>query len=341
MRRVVVFLTLCALVVVTYWGVGRIAAEDSLLSFGRGGDATTSSTAPLPVQVVLLEVLQDDKVAVVVLLAAERTPSMIVGMPGQTLVRAPAGFEPLDSLLAAGGEEGALFGEAAAGVEGVLGARPTARASIGWAQLTDAVADAGLNLPGVDILAADDGDVAAVVAETVASLAGASATTKGSDAIDRMSLTGQAEAFRVTLRALSAGSQVTVGIPGRPVEGTGFAYYEPDMTAIQTLLGGEPRESDITVEVQNGSGVVGAAQKVSDAIEPLGYTLLAPRNAEGFPDVELTQIFAAGDAAAEADHLRGALGKGTVVKQGALPSGRIVVIVGKDLDVNNLPGPGG
>ncbi|MBU2603559.1 MAG: LytR C-terminal domain-containing protein [Actinobacteria bacterium] len=333
---------LCALVVVAYWGVGRIAAEDSWLSFRKSGEAAgTSSTAPLPVHVVLLEVLQDEKVAVLVLLAPERTPTMVVGLPGQTLVRAPSGFEPLDSLLAAGGAGGALSDEAAAGVEAVLGVRPTVRASTEWAQLIEAVAAAGLTLPGVDVLPSDDGDVAAVVASAVASLAGASATAKGSDALDKLVLTGEAGAFRVTVRALSAGAQVIAGIPGRPVEGTGFAYYEPDMTAIQTLLGGEPRESDITVEVQNGSGVVGAAQKVSDAIAPLGYTLLPPRNADGFPDVEQTQIFTAGDAAAEADHLRGALGKGTVVKQGSLPSGRIVVIVGKDLDVNDLPGTGG
>jgi hypothetical protein len=93
----------------------------------------------------------------------------------------------------------------------------------------------------------------------------------------------------------------------------------------------------VSVEVQNGSGVVGVAQKISDLIAPLGYTLLPPKNAEGFPDVAVTQLFAASDAVGQADRLRGLLGLGTVVEQDTLPPGMVIIVVGKDLDVDALP----
>jgi hypothetical protein len=89
--------------------------------------------------------------------------------------------------------------------------------------------------------------------------------------------------------------------------------------------------------VQNGSGMVGIAEKVTDVIARMGYTMLPPKNAAGFPDVAATSIFAAPDALADAGRLRGVLKRGTVVKQETLPAGRIVVLVGKDLPAESLP----
>ncbi len=156
-----------------------------------------------------------------------------------------------------------------------------------------------------------------------------------------MPVAGGEESARAALRSLDVRTALTSAIPGRPVEGSGFSYFEPDVPGLQTMLGGEAPESAVSVEVQNGSGVVGAAQKISEAIAPLGYTVLPPKNAEGFPDVQATQLLAAPDVLAEANRLRGLLGQGTVVQQDALPAGRVIIVVGKDLDVDALPVPGG
>jgi len=172
-------------------------------------------------------------------------------------------------------------------------------------------------------------------------LLGAAGTAEGDAALATLPVVGSEETARAALRAIDVRTALSSAIPGRPVEGVGFSYFEPDVPALQAMLGGEAAESAVSVEVQNGSGVVGAAQKISDTIAPLGYTVLPPKNAEGFPDVQSTQLFAAPDVLAEADRLRGLLGYGTVVQQDTLPAGRVIIVVGKDLDVDALPVPGG
>jgi hypothetical protein len=65
-------------------------------------------------------------------------------------------------------------------------------------------------------------------------------------------------------------------------------------------------------------------------LKPLGYTLLAFRNADDFPDVETTRIIASSDTAGEAARLQTLLGVGKVEVDAGQAAGHIVVIIGKD-----------
>ncbi len=119
-------------------------------------------------------------------------------------------------------------------------------------------------------------------------------------------------------------------LPGKVVEGLGFAYFEPDLRQARALLSGERSGADITMEVQNGSGAIGIAQQVGEMLGPLGYDMLPFRNAEGFPDVVTTRIIVAPDAGSEAERIRSVLGVGRIEQDDSLEPGRVIVIVGKD-----------
>ena len=328
-------LVLVLLAAATYLGVSRIR-------WGAGGSAATSTTLAGSAvgDAVLLSITQDDQTRVAVLIAPSAQPTLLVALPGDVLIRASTGFDPLRVFLD-GPDEEATFQKAAEGLESMLGTRPVARADIQWSDLLKAVSSVGAGSTAPADLRSDDAKDAAVVADVLKALLAAVGTAPGDAALAALSVNGDRDAARAALRALGGAAAVSGAVPGRLVEGLGFAYFEPDVAGLQELLGGRPPESAVSVEVQNGSGVVGAAQKVSEVVSPLGYTVLPPKNAEGFPDVAITQLFAASDALAEADRLRGLLGRGTVVQQDTLPPGRVIIIVGKDLDTSALPVSGG
>ncbi len=337
-RRAVVLATLIIMAAVAYLGVSRIGGAGG---GGAEGDTPSSTTTPVAAESVLVRVRSNGETKVALLLSPQTTPTMIVALPGDTLVRASSGFDRLSTFLDADSDTDKAWEEAANGLEGVLGVKPASVASVEWADLVKALAkiEAGGSQP--EELAADEKGSADVVAAAFVRLAKESAGGAGEEALNQSAVEGAADSVRMALRALAGGAGVTGGIPGRVVEGLGFAYFEPDPAGLRAMLGGQSPESAVSVEVQNGSGEVGAAQKVAEAIAPFGYTALPPKNAEGFPDVETTQIFAAPDVVGEADRLRTAVGRGTVVQQDTLPPGRIVIVVGKDLDTDALPGVGG
>jgi hypothetical protein len=113
------------------------------------------------------------------------------------------------------------------------------------------------------------------------------------------------------------------------VTGTGFSYFEPDIATAKALLGTSDQAA-YTVAVQNGSGLIGAAEQAGALLEPLGYTMSAYGNAAAFPNVEKTSISAAADSMGEAARIKQILGVGTVQQDASLPSRHIRVIVGKD-----------
>jgi hypothetical protein len=76
--------------------------------------------------------------------------------------------------------------------------------------------------------------------------------------------------------------------------------------------------------------VVGIAEQAGALLEPLGYTLLPFRNADDFPDVKQTRITVSPDAVSEGERVRSMLGVGTIMEDGALASGHVVVVLGKD-----------
>ncbi|MHB0979709.1 MAG: LytR C-terminal domain-containing protein [Thermoleophilia bacterium] len=331
--------TLLLMAAVAYLGVSRIGEAGG--GGGEGDAPSTTTITPVAAESVLVRVRANGETRVAMLLAPQTAPTMIVALPGDTLVRASSGFERLVTFLDADSDMDEALEEAANGLEDLVGVKPASVASVEWADVVKALAKIDAAGSPREELAADQKGSADAVATAFERLAKESAGGAGEEALNHLALEGAADSVRVALRALAGGAGVTGGIPGRVVEGLGFAYFEPDPAALQAMLGGQPPESTVSVEVQNGSGEVGAAQKVAEAIAPFGYTALPPKNAEGFPDVETTQIFAAPDVVGEADRLRTAVGLGTVVQQDTLPPGRIVIVVGKDLDADALPGVGG
>jgi hypothetical protein len=270
-----------------------------------------------------------------VVIGSGSKPSMLLAFPASTLVEATAGFEPLDELL--------RKSDPAAGLDGLkllVNARPGGVAEVTWAALRTALVSAGAAGDWPESLGPAQPKAAETVARALAALAAASAGDAGGKALDDLPMAGAVAGVRRSLRSLAAGPEVVAALPGKTVKGSDFIYYEPDTAALRRLLGSTPPEKAISVEVQNGSGTVGIAQKVIEVIASMGYTMLPAKNAADFPDVAATRIFAAPNALAEADRLRGVLKHGTVVKQETLPAGRIVVVVGKDLPAESLPKPG-
>ncbi|MCL5942875.1 MAG: LytR C-terminal domain-containing protein [Actinobacteria bacterium] len=328
-RRLAAFLGVVVLLGAgLYLGLG---ARGERANGGRSSPTTTGQLAAGPVEAGLVRVNDAGGERVIVLVAPRSTPPLVLALPPDTLIQGSSGFGRLDKVLA---ENTAA---AAAGIEALTGARPAAVARVLWADLRAAAAEGSAETWPAR-LPDDRVEAGRVAARAVAALAAGAQKGK---ALDALPVEGDSEALRTVLRQPAVGTGVVGVLPGRLVEGQGFTYYEPDPTKVEELLGGAPPARAVSVEVQNGSGVVGIAQKVAQTLEPLGYTFLPPKNADAFPDVESTRIFAAADVLAEADRIRGLLGKGTVVKQESLPAHRIIVVVGKDLTLADLTRPGG
>jgi hypothetical protein len=282
---------------------------------------------------LLLVLDEDERMTGAALLWPDGQAVRILGIPVNTLLQGERGFEPLQALHERDPEE------ALDSLAQLLGIRPGGYARTGWADLRSRAEEAApepLELP--ESLVEDRLSGAEPAGRGLVALAGAD--EKARRAIGSLPASeGQGE-LRASLEDLRGSVEEHHTLPGRLVEGAGFVYYEPDVTAIRALLGtasGGPTE----VEVQNGSGAVGVAEAVVERIQPLGYSLLPSRNADQFPDVETTQIFAAPDALDEGERVREVVTKGRLVPLEQLPPGRIVVVVGKDLSLEDLQEGGG
>jgi hypothetical protein len=277
----------------------------------------------------LLVIEQGDVASVVVLLHPRGEGGAVLGMPGMTLIKtAGAEFKTLSDLHRSGQDEalGSALAEA-------LGVRTGAIASVQWSALRDAMTQAGVDdLPPVELTLRDVNTDE--VARGVMALAGAGNSANGAAIWERLALAGDASGFRGAVKVaaplISTGAWTGVALPGRVVEGAEFEYLEPDVELAKTLLAGTAQRPTVTVEVQNGSGVLGVAQQAGELLEPQGYKLLPFRNSDGFPDVKRTLITVSPGAVAEGERVRTLLGVGTVVQDDALDSGQIVVVVGKD-----------
>jgi hypothetical protein len=309
-------------------------------STGATTARTTSTSTPGSTgDVVLLRLTDGAETKAVLALTAAGEPAMILGIPDNTLLRGSAGFKTVHELLTEGKlqvVEGALAT--------LLGTSVTGMATLPWAALRDAVpaSNSGTTVRPADAsttttLVPDPDAAALAAAQAAAALAGSLGTPEGRTALAALALDGDKDKVRAALTYVAGAAKVVDALPGRLVEGADFVYYEPDTAKTRALLGGEAAEKAVNVEVQNGSGVVGIAQAVGEVIAAKGYTLLPPKNADKFPDVATTQVYAAPDLLAEADRIRILLGKGKVVRQDGLPAGKIVVVVGKDLPLESVP----
>ena len=300
---------------------------------------TSTSVAGGKGDVVLLRLTEGADTVAVLAVTAGGEPAMILGIPDNTLLRGSAGFKTVHELLSQGKlqvVEGALTS--------LLGANVVGVATLPWAALRDAapVSTTGTTGTPADAtttttLAPAPDAAALAAAQAAATLAGSLGTPEGRTTLAVLPFEGDKDKVRAALTYVAGTAKVVDALPGRLVEGADFTYYEPDTAKTRALLGGEAAEKAINVEVQNGSGVLGIAQAVGEVIAAKGYTLLPPKNADSFPNVATTQVYAAPDLLAEADRIRNLLGNGKVVRQDALPAGKIVVVVGKDLPIESVP----
>jgi hypothetical protein len=306
-------------------------AAGSLLGDGRDeGEAPEAADAGSGDAVVLV-VEEGGKAGAAVLVRASASPRVILGLPAGTLLQSAGGFQTFEILWEQDGDE------LPSALESLLGVPARVVSSVSWGDLREAglVADAQKSWP--EVLPEDPGEAATAAAEAVASLCGTGDLAE--EAVARLELSDGADDVRDVLRSMAGRIEQNGLLPGRQVQGADFAYYEPDMRSLRAVVGvGD--DGVVEVEVQNGSGVVGVTEAVTAALQPRGYNLLPVRNADDFPDVKSTRVFSARDVLGEAERVRAALGVGQVLPQEDLPPGRIVVMVGHDLQPGDLSVPG-
>ncbi len=301
----------------------------------RGPEASAGSTVTAAAerapqyQVGTLVVVRGEEGAGAFLVVDEGGGGVLLALPAATIVQGPQGFARLNELVEQDQEL------AAQGVANLLGGRAGRVAEVSWAHLRAAAVDVGRGAGLPDSLVGVEG--AEAVLRAAAAVAAAAGSAEGTATLAGLALEGDgADAARAALKALPGSPKVQAVMPGTESGDGPEAYFEPEPAELAVLLGLPADDAGVSIEVQNGSGEVGAAEAVVEFLKPTGLTLLPPRNAEQFPDVALTQILAASDALGQAGRVRDRLGVGSVVEQEGMPAGRIVVVVGKDLNASSL-----
>ncbi len=270
-----------------------------------------------------------------------------LAVPPETLLRTDTAFKTLAQIRAgdigaSAGVESAEPDEAEIGATltdafaSLLGTRPAATLSLEWAELQQALAGAA---PVSDTMAAapvqQDHTDLEQMARAVLSLAAVVDAT-GTGSWEEGTL-GESDEVGDVVRDLSSRVKETPWdvrpLPGTAFRGEDYAYFEPDPLRVALVIAGGGLSAGTTLAIQNGSGVVGAAEAAAWLLEPLGYALRPFTNAPGFPDVKTTVILTHPDGAAAAEQARALLGVGRVRQDGGLAAGELVVVVGKDLVV--------
>lgn len=309
-----------------FLGTGRLDCAGS----GQGGD--DDSAAALARSVTVVAVTQANTVVDIVILAPKSTGGVAVGMPASTLVRTDQGFQNLGELAKEGGEQ------LLQGLNSVFAAQATMYASLDWTSLVSVVGQAGsADSPAATL--SDTPDGARSAASSVLAAVKLRGTAAGAGKWAQLAIhqgRGDLEAYAKSVAAsVASGGWRVESLPGRMVTGSGFTYFEADITASKALLGRvASTTSKFKIEVQNGSGMINAAQQAGSLLSPYGYTMLPYKNADAFPDVTRTDIKAASDAIPEANIVRDILGIGIVEEDTSLSSMNIRVIVGKDFSLS-------
>lgn len=304
-----------------------------LIAFGGGGGGEPArGTAPtLAVEPKagsgLLVLEQEEGVPEVLLLHPTGGSGLVMALPGITLLKTAKGFKTIAELHESG--DAGVLQTALAEAFGVA-AGPSA--TVKWPELRDAMLSAGLtDVPAVAL--SMEGAEAKSVAQMVLDFLGTAGSEPGAQAWQSVSLSGDGAGFREAVAAnveVLAGGWSAVALSGSLVEGIGFKYLEPNAEEARALLGGSSRESTIDIEVQNGSGAIGAAEAAAAMLQSLGYTISAVGNSDDFPDVLETRITAPPDVAADAEKVRATLGVGKVTEEADQAPGTILVVLGAD-----------
>ena len=300
------------------------------LTAAAGETTTTSSPSSGQTQAVLVVIEQDGEIPALVLLARRADGGIALGLPGKTLVRTDDGFPTVGDLYLSDKTDTmvtALTADLGVDLAGVAG--------IGWITLLGILEKSGSPESWPPSLG-DDGDGALKAAEAFLTVAELTASS-GAAAWERAQISGNVTALRKFVgdvsQEIGAGSWAASALPGTAKEGLDYDVWEPDIAAARQLMEGRSSGADpgdITLEVQNGSGQLNAAEAAGEMLLSLGHKMLPFQNAEGFPDVTETTILAAPDCLEEAEKVRDRLGVGTVLRDDSLLSRHIRVIVGKD-----------
>lgn len=293
---------------------------------GGAGVTTTLAVAP-DGGGDLLVIEQDSNAALFVLVQSEEESGLALGLPGITLLKSADGFLTLTELQAAGDSQTLL-----ATLAQELGVRAGVTASVSWPELREALSTAGIDQLPAEKLAGLEEEVRQITSGLAELLSGGESVTAG--VWERLQLRGDSAQFRrdMGMAALSvAPTGWTSGaLTGRLVQGEGFVYLEPDVDQVEILLAGLAEGLSITVEIQNGSGMVGIVEQAIAELEPLDYELVSAGNSEDFPNAGPTRIVVAPDAAAAAQRVQALLGAGIVTEDVTLDPGHIVIVLGKD-----------
>ncbi|MCL5734147.1 MAG: LytR C-terminal domain-containing protein [Actinobacteria bacterium] len=323
-------------------------ADDS----GAAASATTTTTTPrsTPAQTsnepsgVLVAIEQEGSIPALVLLVPLEEGGIVLGAPGNTLIKTEQGFLTLGDLyLKEKGEE------ALAGLGADLGTDVASLVGVDWADVLSLLKPGSgttwpASLTGNALGALQAAQAFLELALEAMPVEGGQPA--GSAAWEQLHFTGDASALRTlaTKIASSMADSWRVSIlPGRKVENLDFTYYELDVTAAKELLAGgaAPHKGQITLDIQNGSGELDAAQAAGDLLRPLGFTMLPFKNATGFPDIAETTISASSDSLVDAAQVKELLEVGTVDEDDSLSPGYIRVIVGKDFTPSDSTTAGG
>ena len=133
------------------------------------------------------------------------------------------------------------------------------------------------------------------------------------------------------LTGVTTGGAPVVMFPAdsRVAEGQ-FAFApDPDRVLAEIRRRSPSYRSKYTVQVQNGTGKVGAGRAVAEQLAVLDVNLPPVVNAKDF-DYRQTRILAGRDALQVAQEVRAILGRGVVLDAADLPADSVVVIVGAD-----------
>ncbi|MFA4964055.1 MAG: LytR C-terminal domain-containing protein [Thermoleophilia bacterium] len=139
------------------------------------------------------------------------------------------------------------------------------------------------------------------------------------------------------LRELAAGDFEVDLMPATTRVAEGQFAYVPDPEGIMARITRKAPgfRGQFTVLVRNGSGKVGVGEAVAARLAALDVDLPAPVNADSF-DYRQTRILAGRDALPVAQDIRAILGRGVVLDGAQLPPDTVVVIVGGDLEANDV-----
>jgi len=133
------------------------------------------------------------------------------------------------------------------------------------------------------------------------------------------------------LEGITTGSAPVLAFPAdsRVAEGQ-FAFVPDSDRVLAEIRRRSPTyRSKYTVQVQNGSGRVGAGRAVAEQLAVLDVNLPPVVNADDF-DYRQTRILAGRNALQVAEEVRAILGRGVVLDSPDLPADSVVVIVGAD-----------